>query len=107
MGLFRPDTRTKNMFLTKMSLSVGQPILLDMYRFGSRFEFQYGTFPAMTNWLDGQPGPEKCVQMASRRRKMVDTNSDEITEHVDTGWETVHCNKGTYFLCQVRDIQES
>ena len=42
MELFRPDTKLKNMFLTKMSLAMEQPILIDMYRFGYRFEFQYG-----------------------------------------------------------------
>ena len=40
--LFRPDTRLKNLFLAKLSLAIKQPILFDMYRFGSKFEFQYG-----------------------------------------------------------------
>lgn len=61
----------------------------------------------MTNWLDGQPGDEKCVQMTSRRRKSFNPDYNQITEHVDTGWETVHCNKGTFFLCQVLDVEQS
>ena len=42
MNLFRPDSTQKNLFLAKLSLSIDQPILFDMYRFGNSFEFQYG-----------------------------------------------------------------
>ena len=91
------DMRLLSLFKKKY-MTRGHPIH-ELFKFSS-------TFPAMTNWLTGQPGADKCVQMASRRRKVID--NDEITEHVDTGWETVHCNKGTFFLCQdLNDVEES
>ena len=42
MKLFKPDTKAKNLFLAKMSLALNAPILFDLYRFGNKFEFQYG-----------------------------------------------------------------
>jgi len=42
MTLFKPDTKPKNMFLAKVTIALDQPVLFDLYRFGNRFEFQYG-----------------------------------------------------------------
>lgn len=42
MTLFQPDTKAKNLFLSKLSILVGKPILFDLYRFGTNFEFKYG-----------------------------------------------------------------
>ena len=42
MTLFQPDTKAKNLFLSKLSILVDKPILFDLYRFGTNFEFKYG-----------------------------------------------------------------
>ena len=42
MTLFQPDTKAKNLFLSKLSIVVDKPILFDLYRFGKNFEFKYG-----------------------------------------------------------------
>jgi hypothetical protein len=42
MTLFKPDTKAKNMFLAKVAATIDIPVLLDLYRFGNKFEFQYG-----------------------------------------------------------------
>ena len=47
MSLFKPDTKAKNMFLAKVTVALDQPVLFDLYRFGNKFEFQYGYGSAM------------------------------------------------------------
>ena len=42
MTLFQPDTKAKNLFLSKLAILVDKPILFDLYRFGTNFEFKYG-----------------------------------------------------------------
>jgi len=44
------------------------------------------------------------VGSVNNLQRFIDSFSQE--ERVVTGWETVHCNKGTFFLCQDQNFPE-
>jgi len=123
MTLFQPDTKAKNLFLSKLSILVDKPILFDLYRFGTNFEFKYGKvfmhkihfkflffsiilqnlkrlYPTFTNWLPDEPKNQRCVQMASRKSRHFSEKTDwQVESSIQTGWETVDCDSASLFLC--------
>ena len=124
MTLFQPDTKAKNLFLSKLSILVDKPILFDLYRFGTNFEFKYGhvliilyvtvlrflvkkncqnlerLYPSFTNWLPNEPKNQRCVQMASRKSSHFSEKTDwQVESSIRTGWETVDCDSASFFLC--------
>ena len=61
----------------------------------------YRYFPTFTNWLPDEPRDSKCVEMASKLKKSF---QDYQEDTIMTGWRTVHCNKGTFFICEDRNF---
>ena len=52
MTLFQPDTKAKNLFLSKLAILVDKPILFDLYRFGTNFEFKYGLVSNVKTFIE-------------------------------------------------------
>ena len=60
-------------------------------------------YPTFSNWLENEPGQNKCVQMTVRKSRKFD-KSQRIESNIETGWETVSCQKGSIFLCTDNEL---